>query len=257
METTLTTQRYQVGVEGNEGCALFLQKKKEASMGDSVQGMREGLSDLFLWWYGPHRSIRLCLVYKNQCPEELPISELEAAWRKRWFAKGALTSVVDAQVRERFGWMLERYIPPDCDGLDAMPLWERMARMVLLDQLPRSIYRGTRRAYAFDAGALGLAVGLASSTVMASLPLHFQSTVLICLCHSEQPEHQDFLSKYLGSPDFNRYRSGNTASIVSALDSISRKHAERVALFGRFPERNEALGRESTHEEKAWLAQLR
>jgi uncharacterized protein (DUF924 family) len=191
---------------------------------------------------------------------ELPNGALDDAWRNRWFAKGDLTAEVDELVDARWRSTLDSIaakpiLPPEAATL---PLWERLARIILLDQLPRSIYRGTPRAYSYDHLALSLALSVAEDAeALSALPLHFQATVLICLCHSERKEHQELLAARLHSEAFAKYRRGNSANITAALEEILRKHAERVELFGRFPERNAALGRESTAQEAAFLGECR
>lgn len=94
------------------------------------------------------------------------------------------------------------------------------------------------------------------SNGISFLPTRKQATVLICICHSEQLEHQQTLSCWLHGTAFARYRTGSTFALTHALDDIARKHAERVCVFARFPERNGALGRKNTVHEEAFLQQL-
>jgi uncharacterized protein (DUF924 family) len=221
----------------------------------------ESLSELFLWWYGKHKPVITPIARafggKSDCAYgELPNGCLDDAWRNRWFAKGNLTTVVDKLVDTRWRSTIDTVaaepMPSD------MPLWERLARIILLDQLPRNIYRGTPRAYSYDSIALPLALSIAEDEeAIAALPLHFQATIFICLCHSEQKVHQELLATRLHSKAFEKYRHGNSANITAALEEILRKHAERVDLFGRFPERNDALGRVSTEQERSFLGECK
>ena len=238
------------------------------NMPEDDDTIREGLASLFLWWYGSTPPIMTCLrrgwrseghLAASQESELLP-AELDRAWRQRWFAKDDRTAKVDRYAREQFEGLLNevsswRLLEADVERL---PLWERLALIILLDQLPRSIYRGTPMAYSYDSTALPLALAIAQDEgAIASLPLHFLSTVFICICHSEAMEHQELLKQRLRSSAFTRrYRTGSTAAIASALDEIQRKHLMRCSLFGRFPERNAVLGRSSTEAESAWLQQL-
>lgn len=250
------------------------------------EGIKEGLAELFIWWYGNHRPVVSVLLDGWSCPRnetsaptsspsgalaapELSASALDAAWRTRWFAKGSLAERVDADARDRFGNLLSATVAADDNENSergrrrgeeeaSMPLWERLARIVLYDQIPRNALRGRPEAYATDGMALRLALVLASDVdAMARLPLHFQTTVLVCLCHSERTDHQRLLGRILGGDAFQRYRRGCTLPFAVALDGILRRHAERVHLFGRFPERNAILGRTSTPAEQAWLRQLK
>ena len=87
------------------------------------------------------------------------------------------------------------------------------------------------------------------------LPFHFRATVLICLCYSENLEHQEMLREHLDSASFRPYKESHR-DLSKALGQIYRNHAERVELFGRFPERNKALGRDTTDAERAFLRAL-
>lgn len=216
-------------------------------------GSLERLASLFLYWYGTHRSIRRCLASPSQDPpeEELPAPELEHAWRTKWFAKGDLTALVDREMADLFGDLL-MVLEDDLDMIhDNIPFWTRMSLIVLYDQIPRNVHRGTTHAYHYDDRARRLALPLIQSH--AAMPVCFRATTCICLCHSETLESQQLLQSYLGSIHYNH---NSYESIFQALQTIADKHMERVRLFGRFPERNAALHRQSTEKEHSYLQQL-
>ena len=221
---------------------------------------QEGLATLFLWWYGNHRWTRQ-LLRTNDTDKEMMLlqtcqlrhCDVEDAWRRRWFAKGDLTETVDKYMKENFGWMLEYCHPHDCCRFEnkagGQRLWERMAWIVLLDQVPRNVHRGTPQAYAYDSLALSLA--LDAMKKFPRLPFCFQDTIAICLCHSESMEMQELLASYV------QHLVCPHEDLARALHAISKKHFDRVAEFGRFPERNANLNRTSTVREEAYLSQLR
>lgn len=118
-----------------------------------------------------------------------------------------------------------------------------LATILLFDQFPRNAFRGTRRAFATD----GLAVQLAEATVQSGLDsaLAADRRVFAYLPfeHSEALADQDLsvaLISALGDAEFARY---------------AHAHRDVIARFGRFPHRNAILGRTSTPEELAYLAQ--
>ena len=128
-----------------------------------------------------------------------------------------------------------------------------LALIITLDQFPRNIYRGTPQAFAYDNEALRLAKKVIDSGLdnsMAYLELLF---AYMPLQHSEDPQVQNLSVKM-----FNLLVDVATTEIQSESAKESVKYAEMhrdiIERFGRFPHRNEILGRESTAEELQFLA---
>ena len=119
---------------------------------ENIEAVREALATLFLWWYGNYKPIRRVLNdgwrnrnTKTNPPEELPVFCVEKAWRERWFAKGELTVIVDQEISEKFGWLLGE--PASLLRFTSnAPLWEKMATIILFDQVTRNARRGTPEA---------------------------------------------------------------------------------------------------------------
>ena len=186
--------------------------------------------------------------------------ETEDTWRMRWFAKDKLTERVDCEIRQNFARMIM-----DDERVHAVamlihtttaPLWLKLAVIVLFDQVTRNVYRGTPLADSGDAVALPLALDLTEKE-LEQLPFHFQCTVCICLCHAEDAGVQSLLQRSISNMvKHSPHQGKQQCNLVAALQEIQKKHEERIALFGRFPERNAALGRSSTAQEAAYLAQL-
>jgi uncharacterized protein (DUF924 family) len=163
--------------------------------------------------------------------------------RPEWFRKDA---AFDEGLRERFGALHAAAASGECDGWRA----ERepmLALVVVLDQFSRNLHRNDARAFAQDAYAIACTrEALARGDDRVSLPVERQF-LYMPLEHSEDPADQDRcveLMSVLGAyPE--------TRGLVTWAD----KHRNIIRRFGRFPHRNAALGRVSTPEEAAFLAQ--
>jgi len=129
----------------------------------------------------------------------------------------------------------------------------RLALILLLDQLPRAIHRGTPKAFAQDAKARKVSEqGLESGAERLLRPIE-RLFVYLPFEHSEDMADQDRsvqLIRNLGAS----VPEGQRKTFAGFVDYAVR-HREVIARFGRFPHRNAILGRESTPEEKAFLEQ--
>ena len=123
-----------------------------------------------------------------------------------------------------------------------------LALVLLLDQVPRNIFRGTPRAYASDAAARATADRALERGFDQMVPPAWRLFFYMPFHHSEDLADQRrslALSKALPrNPD----RGGS-------LRRYGRPYIEVIERFGRFPHRNEILGRESTPAEIAFLAE--
>lgn len=150
-----------------------------------------------------------------------------------WYAS---SDAVDAMLRDRFGEVLERegangpdHFLDDSNGA--------LAAIILFDQIPRNIHRGTAKAFAWDPLAQSLARDFAARGWLGNEPSERCQFALMPLMHSEELSDQE-LSLEL----FGRFAPG-------ALD-YARSHHEMIERFGRFPHRNDMLGRKTTAEEQ-------
>ncbi len=162
--------------------------------------------------------------------------------RALWFTKSADT---DAQMRARFGAELETALRGERDGWATTPCGA-LALILLLDQFTRNIHRDTARAFAGDAKALILARKLVEDGADQALPPHERWFVYMPFEHSERLADQ-----HEGVRLFERLASDGLADPLP----WAIKHREVIERFGRFPHRNEILGRASTPEEIAFLGQ--
>jgi uncharacterized protein (DUF924 family) len=158
-----------------------------------------------------------------------------------WFRKDA---AFDATIAQRFGKAIDAAI----GGAIAMVLPDAhgaLARILLLDQFTRNVFRGKARAFAGDAEALATATALVDRGLDRTLDRYERNFVYLPFEHSEDRQVQDrsiALFTELARDTGDR----------GALD-WAEKHAAIIRRFGRYPHRNEALGRASTPEELAFL----
>lgn len=121
-----------------------------------------------------------------------------------------------------------------------------LALVLLLDQLPRNLFRDSPRAYASDAAALRAAQSAIARGFDRQLPPVRRRFVYMPFMHSEalvdQRRSVVLFATMAGDAD-------NAGPLRSA-----RRHCAIVARFGRFPHRNAILGRATTPEEAGFLA---
>jgi len=165
-------------------------------------------------------------------------------YRLEWFRKDA---AFDATIRKRFGTAVEaalREIPDE--GSDEALL----ARILLLDQFTRNIYRDTPRAFAGDAHAKALAETLVTAGRDKNLSPWQRWFAYLPFEHGESLLDQErSVALFAGLR-----REMQHEAFDNAYDYAVR-HREIIARFGRFPHRNVILGRASTTEEIEFLKQ--
>ena len=173
----------------------------------------------------------------------------DARHSRRWFtADGAF----DREVADRFG---ETYADVRAGGRDA---WlddprGRVAFVIVLDQFPRNMFRGTGRMFEGDRQALAAASEGVARHHDQQLSANERSFLYMPFMHSEELAMQDrsvalFTALAAGAPPALR------ASLQGSV-RYAERHREIIARYGRFPHRNALLGRESTPEENAYIAQ--
>ncbi len=147
---------------------------------------------------------------------------------------------VDREIGERFGAIHER-LAADPGSIDLSAPRELLAAIVVFDQFPRNLFRGTARAFATDPIARRLARAAVDSGIDTAMAKRERIFVYLPFEHSEDAADQArsvALQGALNDPE---------------LDKYSMAHKVIIDRFGRFPHRNVALGRESTPEEIAFL----
>jgi uncharacterized protein (DUF924 family) len=161
--------------------------------------------------------------------------------REAWFSRDP---DFDREIRDRFEEVYEEAVAGELEA------WKEeaqscLALIVVLDQFPRNMFRGDARTYAADGLALAAARHAVERAYDRELPPFQRMFVYLPFEHSENLENQRFsvdlfrrLSEEIGSEDLMVY---------------AVQHLRIVERFGRFPHRNEVLGRRTTPEEAEFL----
>lgn len=126
----------------------------------------------------------------------------------------------------------------------------RLALILALDQAPRVIFRRKPEAFACDGQALALTLAGMAGGADRSLGLAERAFFYMPLQHSEDPlaQEQSVRQYERLAADFPEH-----AKVAEGFLEHARQHADIIERFGRYPHRNEVLGRESTREERAFL----
>lgn len=168
---------------------------------------------------------------------------------ERWFAK---SDELDALVRSTFSDVHAALLREGPSFAPRDPR-EVLAAIVVLDQFSRNMFRGSPEMFAADPLALGLARRLVDTGVHAELVTHERVFVYMPYMHAESLEDQEACVRLMTA-----LVEGSTGRARSAVESnvrFAQAHRDIVARFGRFPHRNTILGRVSSAEEIAFLAQ--
>ncbi len=167
----------------------------------------------------------------------------------RWFIA---SEDLDRQIKSNFGDLVSQARTPSLDHWTENPQGT-LAILILLDQFPRNIFRGSPESFSSDPKALDVAVkGIAQGHDRAVLPIQ-QAFFYLPLMHSERLLAQvSGLAAYEGMLQRCQKDEEAKAFAESGLD-FARRHRDVILKFGRFPSRNAILGRESTVEEKDFL----
>lgn len=164
------------------------------------------------------------------------------ASRPTWFRKD---DAFDAAIKDRFGTLIEQGLRGELDGW-AGEARSALARIVVLDQFTRNVFRGTPRSFAGDPQALAGASAMVGSRYDEALPPFMRAFVYMPFEHCEALAAQDEAVRL-----FTRL-AGTDPEMASMLD-YAHRHRAVIERFGRFPHRNDILGRRSTAEEAAFL----
>ena len=116
----------------------------------------------------------------------------------------------------------------------------RLAEIIVLDQFSRNIYRGNKLAFAADPLALALAQEAVAAQADSKLPEQQRVFMYMPYMHSESKAIHEVAERLFKE-------SGNY--------NFELRHKAIIDRFGRYPHRNQMIGRQSTEEELAFLAQ--
>jgi uncharacterized protein (DUF924 family) len=189
--------------------------------------------ELLNWWFG----------------EGTTAVEISNAKGRLWFG---YTPEQDADARDRFSGLVEKALAGELDDWAESPQgW--LALVLLLDQLPRMIYRGTPKAFAGDEHAFQLVRdGMAHGGDVLLAPIQ-RVFIYLVLEHSENLSVQDQAVQQFES--LQSIADSHEQQVFADFLDFAERHRQVIARFGRFPHRNEFLGRVSSESELAYLAQ--
>lgn len=162
-------------------------------------------------------------------------------WRSagpaKWYAK---TDAFDAAIRLKFEPV---HHAAACGQYDdwAVTAEGALALLILLDQFPRNLYRGSGHAFATDGKARAVARAAVERGFHLAVEPEFRQFFVLPFEHSENLADQDFgisICTELGDAETLKW---------------AKIHRDIIARFGRFPHRNPSLGRVTTPEEQAFL----
>ena len=159
--------------------------------------------------------------------------------REAWFLKSDET---DAAICSRFKDVYEHVSALPVEAAWTSPR-KALATIIVLDQFPRNMFRGTPKAFATDKKARDIAEGAVERGFDKELDLHGSAFMYLPFEHSEDLADQEravALFTPLGDDEYTHYAVA---------------HRDIIARFGRFPHRNAILGRQSTPEEEEFLRQ--
>ncbi len=162
--------------------------------------------------------------------------ELEPA---DWFKKSDAT---DAEINTRFRNLYEGLSQIPAEDLTGS-IRQALAAVIVLDQFPRNLFRDNAQSFAMDAKALAITVAAIEAGIDQGLTLDQSVFLYLPFEHSENLADQERAVELIGA-------LGNANYTQYALT-----HRDVIKRFGRFPHRNKVLGRASTTEEDAYLAE--
>ncbi|WP_338921456.1 DUF924 family protein [Pseudomonas silesiensis] len=184
------------------------------------------------WWFGSFESP----------------GEIAADKGRLWFGKRVSQ---DLEARERFGdWTEQALAGGLTEWMQHPEGW--LALVLLLDQIPRMIFRDTPKAFAGDLRAQKLvAQGIAADYDRQLQPIQ-RVFIYLVFEHSEDLAVQnEGVSRYI---ELVAQQPESDRTLFNDYLDYAEQHQRVIARFGRFPHRNAVLGRESTAEELEFLS---
>ena len=175
---------------------------------------------------------------------------------QNWFAP-ANPEQHDALIRDTFGTLITRARNDELDTWSSSSegggARGSLALLLLLDQYPRNVYRGSHEAHASDAKAAALATTCIANEFdrqVADLEALF---FYLPLMHEERLVSQIACVALIETLLARCKQDSQARQFVQRSVGFAKSHRDVIARFGRFPSRNEILGRASTDEEVSFL----
>ncbi len=174
-------------------------------------------------------------------PEEVLAFWLDEVGPPGWYKS---SDALDDDIRDRFA---ETWSRAASGGLSLWLTYPTgvIAYLVVTDQFPRNMWRGTAQSFALDGAALGAAKAAVARRWDLRIDPPARQFFYLPLMHAENLSDQDRCVRLFHT------------RMPEASDNLlhARAHREVIRRFGRFPHRNQALGRATTPEEAEFLAE--
>jgi uncharacterized protein (DUF924 family) len=156
------------------------------------------------------------------------------AGRDAWYERN---DAFDAEIRRRFLALWQKAVAGELSSWEATDEGA-LALVIVLDQFPRNMFRGTSQAFASDALARDVAIARGADQRIDPVLLEF---LYLPFMHSEHlPDQLHCVALFQNTDNAENLK-------------YAREHADIIRRFGRFPHRNHLLGRDTTPDEQAFL----
>lgn len=206
----------------------------------------ELLMSLFSEWYGVRYP---SFSNFNGYSEE----RFAKQWTKLWFAKGQDQIQTDAYLQK----FKELFAIDTIEDIEALKIGLtkneevvcNISLLILWDQIPRNIYRGSAAAYGTDSKARRLAETLMLE--WSKYPVPIRVSLILVFIHSEDMADLARVEELL---EDIKSAMQLFPSVWKSLTAIAKNHSLRMTTFSRIPERNAFLGRASTEEEMSFMS---
>jgi uncharacterized protein (DUF924 family) len=174
----------------------------------------------------------------NITPQEIIDFWYSDRIKKQWFSS---TPELDKEILDKYGALWEVASNGELDAWSDLPEGN-LALVIVLDQFPLNMFRGQAKSFKSERKAVETALKAINKNFDERIARDKLAFLYMPLMHSEIVAEQDLSLKL--------FREKN----LDANIRFAEHHSEIVRQFGRFPHRNEILGRKSTEEEIEYLA---
>jgi uncharacterized protein (DUF924 family) len=200
-------------------------------VGDRAGSLTTTANTILKFWFG----------------DDIETPKAVAERSKQWFASD---TTFDERIRARFETQPDRALRGDLADWTRSPV-PTLALVLVLDQFPRNLYRGSSQSFAYDSAAVEISrEAIARSFDQELHPLH-AAFLYLPFEHSEDQVLQDRCVTL-----FRRLAERAPSQLADHFTSFLRyaeRHHEIIKQFDRFPHRNTILGRRSTSAEVEFL----
>ncbi|GJP30294.1 hypothetical protein CLOM_g455 [Closterium sp. NIES-68] len=215
-------------------------ESSSGSAAASAVGADEGVGEILAYWFGEF----MRPGYDGPAPT--PSDELAKA--PVWFRKDA---DVDATIRTRFAPLIPLAASGQLAGWEDTP-HGALALVVLLDQFTRNSFRGSPEAFAQDKLAVEVAKRAIAKGFDRQVPPVARPFFYLPFEHAEDLASQDRCIELM-TQMVEEAPEGPVKKFFNGGLDYAHVHRDVIIKFGRYPHRNEALGRESTPAEVEFM----